>query len=122
MKKILVVEDDKFLANAYRIKLSKAGFEVKIAYDGEEVISTLETFTADLIILDLVMPKKDGFKVLQDLKESEKWRNIPILIASNLGQQEDIDRGMKLGAVGYVIKTDLSLAELITKINSLLKS
>jgi len=121
MKKILVVEDDKFLANAYRVKLTKAGFDIKIAYDGDEVAKQLETFIPDLIILDLVLPKKDGFKVLEEIKSDARWKNIPVIVASNLGQQEDINKCMKLGANGYIIKTDLSLSELVVTINTLLK-
>lgn len=120
LKKILVAEDDRFLANAYRVKLTKAGFEVKIANDGEEAIKMLNDFTPDLILLDLVMPVKDGFSTLEVIKKDGKLNKIPVLIASNLGQKEDIDRGIKLGAVGYIVKSDLSLDDLIIKINSFL--
>jgi len=120
MTKILIAEDDKFLANAYRVKLTKAGFEVKIASDGEEALEILKTFTPALILLDLVMPKKDGFTTLEEIKASDQYKNIPVLVASNLGQQEDIDKGLKLGAKDYVIKSDMSLEDLITKINSLI--
>ncbi len=120
-KKILVVEDDKFLLNAYRVKLQKSGFEIKIAMDGEEAIAALKGYTPDLILLDLILPKKDGFAVLEELKANEIWKKIPVLIASNLGQKEDIDRGMGLGATDYVVKTDLSLDDLVKKINSFLE-
>lgn len=122
MKKILVVEDDNFLANAYRVKLTKAGFEVKNAYDGDEATSMLETFTPDLILLDIVMPKKDGFTTLKELKATEQWKNIPVILASNLGQKEDKDKGIKLGAYDFFIKTDFSLNTLIEKINSILQT
>jgi len=120
MKKILVAEDDKFLANAYRVKLTKSDFEVKIASDGEEVFEILKTFTPNLILLDLVMPKKDGFTVLGDLKKSDKFKNIPVLVASNLGQKEDLDKAMALGAKGFVIKSNMSLEKLIEKIKALI--
>lgn len=122
MKKILITEDDKFLASAFRAKLVKAGFEIKIVGDGEEAIEALETFTPDLILLDLVMPKKDGYAVLQDLKAEPKWKSIPVLIATNLGQKEDVDRAMKLGADAYIVKSELALGELVKKINLLLKT
>ena len=83
MKKILVAEDDKFLANAYRVKLTKSGYEVKMASDGEDVIKALSEYTPDLIILDLMMPKVDGFTVLKEVKNNDRWKNIPILVASN---------------------------------------
>lgn len=119
MKKILAVEDDTFLANAYRIKLTRAGFEVKNAMDGEEAISILASYTPDLIVLDIVMPRKDGFATLEEIKANEKWKNIPVILASNLGQKEDREKGIRLGAADFFIKTDFSLNNLIDKINSL---
>ena len=120
MAKILVSEDDQFLSNAYRVKLTKAGFEVKIATDGKETLNELKNFTPDLIILDLVMPIMDGFTALEEIKKNDKTKNIPVIIASNLGQKEDIERGIKLGAVDYIIKSDLSLDALIAKINKII--
>ncbi|MEK7517113.1 MAG: response regulator [Patescibacteria group bacterium] len=122
MKKILVVEDDNYLANAYRVKLSKAGLEVKNAFDGNEALGILQTYTPDIILLDIVMPKKDGFATLQDLKTNEQFKNIPVIIASNLGQKEDFDKAMKLGAMGFFVKTDFSLNNLIEKINKILNA
>jgi DNA-binding response OmpR family regulator len=116
MTKILVAEDDKFLGSAYRAKLTKTGFEVQIATDGDEALTLLKTFTPDIILLDLVMPKKDGFATLQALKESDTYKKIPIIVASNLGQKEDLDKALGMGAVDYIIKSDLSLDALVTKI------
>ncbi|HSW87939.1 MAG TPA: response regulator [Candidatus Saccharimonadales bacterium] len=121
MKKILIAEDDKFLASAYRVKLTKAGFEVQIASDGNEAIALLKTFTPDLILLDLMMPTKDGFSTLQDLKANDLWKNIPVIVASNLGQKEDMEKSRALGATDFVVKSDLSLDALIEKINKLLE-
>ena len=122
MKKILIAEDDKFLANALRVKLTKSGFEVKNGYDGQETLAILKDFYPDLILLDLIMPVKDGFGVLEELKNNQNFKKIPVIITSNLGQKEDIDRGMSLGAKDYVVKSDLSLDDLIKKINTLLRS
>jgi DNA-binding response OmpR family regulator len=119
MKKILVAEDDKFLANAYRVKLTKSGYEVKMVSDGEEVIKALSEYTPDLIILDLMMPKVDGFAVLKEVRRNDGWKNIPILVASNLGQSEDIVKATKLGAVDYIVKTDLSMKKMILKIKGI---
>lgn len=119
-KKILVAEDDKFLSNAYRVKLTKAGFEVKVAGDGAEALNILQTFIPDLILLDLVMPVKDGFATLEVIKADEKLKMIPVIVASNLGQKEDCDRAIKLGAKDFVVKSDLSLDTLIQKIHSLI--
>jgi len=122
MKKILVVEDDIYLANAYRVKLTKAGFEVKNTSDGDEAINALQTFTPDLIILDIVMPKKDGFTTLAEIKANESWKNIPVILASNLGQKEDREKGIKLGAYDFFTKTDFSLNTLMEKINNILQT
>lgn len=118
-KKILVAEDDRFLSNAYRVKLTKAGFEVKVAGDGAEALNILQTFIPDLILLDLVMPVKDGFATLEVIKADERLKMIPVIVASNLGQKEDCDRALKLGAKDFVIKSDLSLDTLIQKIHGL---
>ena len=120
MKKILVVEDDNYLANAYRVKLTKVGFEVKNSFDGSEAIEALKTFTPDLILLDIVMPKKDGFATLEEIKKNDQIKNIPVIIASNLGQKEDKDRGEKLGAADFFVKTDFTLNDLVQKINAIL--
>lgn len=121
MAKVLVVEDDQFLTSAYRVKLAKAGFEIIVAADGEEALSVLAKDIPDVILLDLVLPKKDGFEVLKEIRANEKLKSIPVLIASNLGQKEDIDRGKSLGATDYIVKSDMTLDDLVNKINSLIK-
>ena len=120
MKKILIAEDDKFLANAYRVKLEKEGYETAIASNGEEVFQILKGGVPDLIILDLIMPKKDGFTTLREINAMDEYKNIPVIIASNLGQQEDIDRGMELGAKGYIIKSDMSMEGLVKQIGEII--
>lgn len=119
MKKVLIVEDDTYLANAYRVKLTKAGFEVKNAFDGQEALDILQTYTPDIILLDIVMPKKDGFTTLEEIKANEKWKDIPVILASNLGQKEDREKGISLGAVEFFTKTDFTLNNLIEKINNI---
>ena len=121
MKKILIAEDDKFLASAYRLKLIKAGFEIQIASNGVEIFEILETFIPDIILLDLVMPVMDGFIALTKIKLIPKYQNIPVIVASNLGQKDDIDRAKGLGAADFIVKSDLSLDSLITKINGTIK-
>lgn len=121
MRKILVIEDDKFLGSAYRVKLAKAGFEVKLATDGNEGLAALQTFLPDLILLDLIMPVKDGFAVLAELKANPQWKNIPVIVASNLGQKEDVDKSKQLGAADFIVKSDLSLENVINKINAILE-
>lgn len=112
MKKILVIEDDQFLGNAYKMKLSKAGFQVSIAKDGKEGLSELDSFQPDLILLDLIMPNMDGFAFMEEMKNSSH-ASTPVIVASNLGQKEDLESATNLGAVDFVIKSDSSLDEII---------
>jgi len=118
MKKILVAEDDTFLASAYKLKLVKEGFDVLIAKDGQELMKTIPVFSPDLIILDLIMPRKDGFSILQELKNDDKYKNIPIIIASNLGQKEDIEKAQALGVTDFIVKSDLSMEDLVARIRT----
>jgi len=118
--KVLVVEDDSFLVGAYRAKLAKEGFEVQVATDGEEALNALKLFTPDIILLDAVMPRKDGFATLEEIKKNDAWKNIPVIMASNLGQQEDVDRAMALGATDFITKSNMSIGDLVNKINSTL--
>ena len=120
MSKVLVVEDDRFLTSAYRAKLTKSGYEVQMAGDGEEALQILQQFHPDIILLDLVMPRKDGFATLSEIKQQASLKNIPVIVASNLGQKEDIDKAMGLGATDFIIKSDLSMDDLVTKIESIL--
>lgn len=115
-KNILVAEDDHFLASAYKMKLTKAGYDVDIASDGEEAITLISKKIPDLIILDLVMPNKDGFEVLKELKGRKEWANVPVIVASNLGQKEDLDKAKSFGANEFIIKSDLSMDNLLEKV------
>ncbi len=117
--KILIGEDEKSLAKALTYKLKKAGFDAVAVYNGEEVMEYLGKNIINLIILDLVMPKKDGFAVLSELRE--KKIKIPVIVASNLGQQKDIEEAKSLGAVDYIIKSDTPLGEIVERINKLVK-
>jgi len=118
---ILVVEDDKFISNAYKIKLNSEGYQVKNAYNGVEAIEMLKNFYPDLIILDLVMPIKNGFEVLKDLKKNKKLLSIPIIVATNLGEDQYIVKAKEMGATDYILKSEMSLDDLVKKIKSLLK-
>jgi DNA-binding response OmpR family regulator len=121
MKKILIAEDDKFLANAYRMEISKFGYEVSIVSDGEEFLKQLDTFKPDLTILDLVMPTKDGFSVLIDMKKNPKWKSIPVIVATNLDQKEDVKKCQEFGVADYIMKNKLSFERLHEKIKSIVR-
>ena len=119
--KILIAEDDQFLCKAMTTKLTKEGYEVKIALDGVQLMDLLKSYIPDLIILDLLMPKKDGFEVVKEVKADPKLKNIPILIASNLGQSSDIQQILALGATDYLIKSEFTLESLVQKIKNIIK-
>lgn len=113
-KKILIIEDEKPMASALVLKLRSAGFETVLVYDGKTAISTLRESKFGLIILDLVLPKKDGFFVLAELKKLKIAT--PVIVSSNLSQEEDIKRAKELGARDYFIKSDTTLAEIVKRV------
>ncbi len=115
-KTILVVEDDFFVSRAYAIKLEKENLNVQSVTDGEAAIDYLKkNEVPNLVLLDLMIPKKSGFEVLKEIKENEKWKNIPVIILSNLGQESDIKKGKEMGAAEYIIKADVDIEEIIEK-------
>lgn len=116
--RILIAEDDAFLRNAYKAKFTKAGFGVVLAADGVEAIDMLKMTKPDVILLDLVMPRQDGFTTLDLIKKMSEYKDIPVLISSNLGQKEDIERALNLGATDYIIKSDMSLEEIVAKVQN----
>jgi DNA-binding response OmpR family regulator len=117
---ILIVEDDLRLQRIYQTKLTQQGWDVATAADGEEGSRVALTQYPDVILLDLMLPKKDGFAVLADLQKDPKGKKIIVLILSNLGQQADIDRGKGLGAKEYMVKANYSLDSVVAKINAYL--
>ena len=120
-KKILIVEDDKFLRELIAQKLIKEGYEIAEAVDGEKGIKAVEEEKPDLVLLDLILPGIDGFDVLAKMKEDPKMAQVPVIILSNLGQKDDIERGLKMGAVDYMIKAHFTPAEIIEKVKTVLK-
>jgi len=121
MKKILIIEDDKFLRELIVKKLVKEGYEISEAVDGEEGIKKVKEEKPDLVLLDLILPGIDGFEVLSRTKEDPALSQIPVIILSNLGQKEEVERGLKLGAIDYLIKAHFTPGEIIEKIRAILK-
>lgn len=113
-KKILVIEDDKAMARALEIKLTHAGFEVEIAGDGEDGLIFLEKEDFSLVLLDLVVPKLDGFKILEKLKENGS--KIPAIVLSNLTLAQDEERARLLGASEFFIKSDTPISKIVDKV------
>ncbi len=116
--KILIIEDDKFLRELIAQKLMREDFEVSEAIDGEDGIKKITEEKPSLILLDLILPGIDGFEVLSRMKEDSALSAIPVIILSNLGQKEDVERGLKLGAVDYLIKAPFTPGEIIEKIKA----
>jgi len=119
-KKILIAEDERALANALKLKLEKAGFKATIAFDGLAAIESLKTERFDLLLLDLLMPKADGFQVLSAIKEQKK--NIPTIILSNSSQAQDEKKARELGAIAFYIKSDIALSSLVEKIKGVINA
>jgi len=120
MAKILIVEDDKFLRELIAKKLIKEGFDVEEAIDGEEGLRKAREVLPDLILLDLILPGIDGFEVLKTLKDDPKLSLIPVVILSNLGQRDEVEKGLSLGAVDFLIKAHFTPEEIIEKIKTVL--
>lgn len=120
MTKVLIVDDDAFLLDMYVFKFKESGFEVEVAKNGEEAVSLAKSTNPDVILLDIVMPKMDGFEVLRAIKANNVSPNAVIVVLSNLGQKEDVEKGLKLGANDYIIKAHSTPSEVVAKVNSLL--
>ena len=120
--KILFVDDDKFLRKVYDSELSDRNFDVILAVDGQDGLDKARSEDPDLIILDMIMPKKNGFEVLSELQKDANTSHIPIIILSNLGQEADKQKGMDLGAADYLVKDSTTLGVIINKIEHILHS
>lgn len=119
-RKVLLVEDDSFLSGMYAAKLEREGFQVMTAENGEQGWQLAQTSAPDLMLLDIIMPGMDGFQVLEKLQADPKTKSIPVILLTNLGKKEDVDRGLALGAKDYLIKAHFMPSEVITKIKRLL--
>jgi len=119
-KKILLVEDDKFLSEMYTTKLTDSGFEVEVSSDGQDALTKVKEQKPDLILLDVVLPKMDGFEFLQLLKKDDSTKDILVIILTNLGQKEEVEKGLKLGANDYIIKAHFTPTEVVAKVKKLL--
>ncbi|MBI1888348.1 MAG: response regulator [Candidatus Spechtbacteria bacterium] len=120
-KKVLVIEDDQFLRDLIIKKLEEEGFETLQAIDGEEGLRLIREEKPAIVLLDLILPGVDGFEVLKQAKEDAGVRAIPIIILSNLGQKDDIDRGLALGAEDYLIKAHFTPGEIVQKVKDTLR-
>ena len=119
---VLLVEDDVFLANIYKTKFTMEGFNVIHADNGESAITEANKKKPDIILLDVLLPKKDGFTVLTELKkEGSEAKDIPVILLTNLGQKDDVETGLKMGAEDYLIKAHFKPSEVVDKVKKILK-
>lgn len=120
-KKILIVEDDRSLQNALVEMVSQEGYETVSALDGEEGLKKIEELMPDLVLLDIILPKKDGYEVLSEIKKNEKTKNIPVLILTNLEEVDNVQKALDLGATTFMVKSDFSLKDVLAKVKESLK-
>jgi len=119
-KKVLIIEDEKDLRFFIAKALKEEGIEVIEAFDGEEGIEKAKKEKPDLILLDLLLPGISGYEVLTRIKKDPELETIPVLILSNLGQREEVEKGLKLGAIDYLIKANFTLKEIVERIKKIL--
>jgi DNA-binding response OmpR family regulator len=119
-KKILIIEDDVDMQESLQDFLQGEGFVVLNAVDGEVGLKKAEQEKPDLILLDIILPLKDGFEVLRELKASENTQKIPVVVLTNLGNLSDIEKALDLGATTYLVKGDYSLKEIVVKVENVL--
>ncbi|MEK7542323.1 MAG: response regulator [Patescibacteria group bacterium] len=122
MKKILLIEDDPLLIDIYSTKLKQSGFEVSVVEQGEKALLAIESERPDLVLLDIVLPHTDGWDILSQVQASEELRTIPVVVLSNLGQKEEIEKGLNLGAVKYLIKAHYTPSEIVEEVIKLVQT
>lgn len=121
-KSILLVDTEQFIIVAYKDGLERAGYRVIVVRDGEVALATLQTMRPDLIVMDLLLPKMNGFELLQAIKGSEEYKSIPVLVLTNLGQANDEAEARSYGIVDFMVKSDVSLQDLLNRLTELLGS
>lgn len=119
--KILIIDDDPFIVDIYVLKFGESGFAVETAKDGKEGIKKISEYKPDVVLLDVVMPAMDGFKVLQELKRQGEAPLPKIILLTNLGQKDDVERGIRLGAFDYIIKAHFTPSEVVEKVKEVLE-
>lgn len=121
--KILIVDDDKFLVDMYSLKFGESGYQVETAQSGDEAVKKLEGgLVPDVYLVDVVMPVMDGFELVGKIKEKFDGHRGTIVILSNLGQKEDVEKGLSLGADGYIVKASATPTEVVNKVKEILSN
>lgn len=117
---ILLVEDDQMISTMYQTKFSMEGYAIEVASDGAAGLEKVKTTKPDVILLDIILPKLDGFAILKEVKSNPETAKIPVILLTNLGQDEDVKKGKTLGADDYFIKSNHTPAEIVEKVASLI--
>ncbi len=120
-KKVLIVEDEELVAEILEKKLKEAGYNVEVARDGEEGLNKMRKRKPDLVLLDIIMPKKGGFEVMEEMRKDENLKDIDVMVISNSGQPVELDKAKALGAKDWLIKTEFDPQEVLDKVNNLMK-
>lgn len=121
MPKVFIVDDDEFLLDMYAVKFRESGFEVEVARGAEEALKKIKSgYIPHVMLLDIVMPGMDGFKMLRTMGKEDLFKTIAVIVLSNLGQKEDIERGIQLGAKDYIVKAYFTPTEVVKKVGALL--
>jgi len=118
---VLIIEDDTFLANIYKTKFDMEGFKISNSDNGEIGLADAKKKKPDIILLDILLPKMDGFAVLEALKADAEVKDIPVILLTNLGQKDDVEKGLEAGAVDYLIKAHFKPLEVVDKVKEVLK-
>ena len=122
MKHILLVEDDPFLVDIYTTKFKEAGFPIEVAIDGGQALKKIEEKKPDLILLDIVLPRLDGWEILAELRDKKITPGLKVVVLSNLGQKSEVDKAFALGATQYLIKAHYTPSEVVEKVKKVLES
>lgn len=119
-KKITIIEDEELILDLLQKKLIQEGYDVSVAHNGEDGINVLKEMKPDLVLLDIIMPKKSGFQVMEEMGKDSELKKIPIIVISNSGQPVELDKAQKLGARDWLIKTDFDPREVVEKVIKLI--
>lgn len=119
---VLLVEDDTFLANIYKTKFEMENFKVTVAENGESGLEEMKKKRPQIVLLDILLPKLDGFAVLEKMKADKELKEIPVILLTNLGQKDDVEKGLEMGAVDYLIKAHFKPSEVVEKVRKILKT
>lgn len=121
-KKIVLVEDDPFLSEIYITKFEEAGYVVEVADDGEEGLEKIKNGKPDIVLLDIILPKLTGLEIMEELQKDESFKETPIIVLSNLGADEDVQKAMDMGAKGYLVKSQYTPSEVVARVEEMVNN